>query len=168
MFLDVVKNIAGRSDCSNVRFIIVGNGELRSELIQYAKMIKVDQFVKFTGWAEDMASVYADLDIVALTSLNEGTPVSLIEALASARPVVSTDVGGVKDIIVDGEHGLLTLKNDVRDFSDKLISLLTDAGKRGRFGRAGREFVREKYSKNRLIAEISELYEKSLNGNSII
>lgn len=163
MFLDVVKDITDRRGSPNVRFIIIGGGEMSNELIDYAKKIKVDQFVKFTGWAEDTASVYADLDVVALTSLNEGTPVSLIEALASSKPVVATDVGGVKDIVKDGEDGFLAEKNNVKDFSDKLLNLLSDERQRARFGARGRELVREEYAGERLIKEIDELYEKALN-----
>jgi glycosyltransferase involved in cell wall biosynthesis len=113
----------------------------------------------FTGWIEDLASVYADLDIVALTSLNEGTPVSLIEALASGRPVISTAVGGVGDLIMDGENGSLAVSNDAEDFAGKLANLLDDKAARAALSRNGREFVRERYSKDRLARDIKNLYE---------
>ncbi len=61
----------------------------------------------FTGWRADMPAVYAGLDIVALSSLNEGTPMTLLEAMAAGKPVVATDVGGVRDIVEDGVNGLL-------------------------------------------------------------
>ncbi|MFA6321091.1 MAG: glycosyltransferase family 4 protein [Candidatus Omnitrophota bacterium] len=167
MFFDVVKYIVGRSGVPEVRFIVVGDGELRGELTEYVKKLNIENCVKFIGWAEDTASVYAGLDIVVLTSLNEGTPVSLIEALASSRPVVATDVGGVRDVVKDGGDGLLAGKNDIKDFSDKLLRLLSDSGERARFGAMGRALVREKYFKDRLISEISSLYEKTLHEKGI-
>jgi len=100
--------------------------------------------------------------MVVLTSLNEGTPVSLIEAMASARPVVSTAVGGVKDLVIDGENGFLAKTGDAEDISDKILVLLNDAEKRRRFGATGRELVRKKYSKERLVDDIERLYERVL------
>jgi glycosyltransferase involved in cell wall biosynthesis len=79
--------------------LIIGDGELAQELKRYASELQVENLVVFSGWRKDMPSLYKSLDVVALTSLNEGTPVTLIEAMAAGKPVIATDVGGVKDLL---------------------------------------------------------------------
>ena len=81
------------------KFFVVGDGELREELTREATALGIEKNVLFTGWQKEMPGVYQKLDAVVLTSLNEGTPVSLIEAMAAARPVIATDVGGVRDLM---------------------------------------------------------------------
>ena len=159
MFLDVARKIKDKAAHLKFKFLIIGDGEMRQSLEEYAKKIGIDRCVIFTGWVKDLCMAYADLDIITLTSLNEGTPVSLIEAMASGKPVVATDVGGVKDIVLDGENGFLVKSNNADDFSNKLFVLLQDKEKRSKFGMCGRMSVRERYSKNRLINDIEELYE---------
>ena len=119
MFLDVVKKVPAK-------FIIVGDGELRQELENYAAELGIRDKVVFLGWRRDLENIYVDLDVVCLTSLNEGTPVSLIEAMASARPVLATGVGGVRDIVKNNENGLLVQSNDVDGFNKALLSMLED------------------------------------------
>jgi len=109
--------------------------------------------------------VYPDLDLVAITSLNEGTPVSLIEAMASGRAVVSTDVGGVKDVIEDGVNGILVRSGDAAGLAGRLKELLADKDKRERMGRSGRSLVKERYSSDRLVREMKALYEACLKGH---
>lgn len=159
MFLAAAKNIIDKNKDADIKFVIIGDGECASGLKERVRQSGLDKNVIFTGWKRDLASIYADLDVVALTSLNEGTPVSIIEALACARPVIATDVGGVKDIITHGENGYLTKSNDAKDFSDKLSDLLKDKEKRALFGANGRESVRMRYSKERLVSDIESLYE---------
>jgi len=162
MFLDAARDVMAGSPGVKVRFIVVGDGELRGSLETYAKELGLGSAVIFTGWVRELADVYEDLDVVALTSLNEGTPVSLIEAMASARPVISTNVGGVKDLIRDGGNGYLVESRDVKGFSDKLLSLIKDSGKRIEFGSVGRESVCKAYSKARLVDDIKKLYTECL------
>ena len=114
----------------------------------------------FTGWVKDIEQVYAGLDIVALSSISEGTPVSLIEAMASGKPVVSTAVGGVKDAV--GEIGVLTEAGDYKAMGDEILKLASLAEEREILGRRGRDFVKSTYSKERLISELSEFYKKLL------
>ena len=159
MFLDVAKKLTAQSSQLKAKFIIVGDGELRDDLENYAAELGIKDKVIFLGWRRDLENIYADLDVVCLTSLNEGTPVSLIEAMASARPVVATDVGGVRDIVKNGGNGLLVSSGDVLGFSKALFKMLEDREKRLEMGRRGREFVAENFTKERLIEDMKSLYE---------
>ncbi len=162
IFLDAIRMIKDAGAGRDIKFVIIGDGEMRQILKERAKKIGMEDSVIFTGWVKDLAAVYADLDIVALTSLNEGMPVSLIEAMAAAKPVVSTDVGGVGDLVHDCKNGFLARSNDAKDISDKLAILLNDEAARLKFGACGRGSVRDKYSKERLLRDIEELYEDCL------
>lgn len=165
MFLDVARRIKDVLPKLKIRFVIVGDGECRNEIELYAKKIGISDSVIFTGWVDDLPDIYADLDIVALTSLNEGTPVSLIEAMASAKPVISTDVGGVRDVARDGWSGYLVHDQNVEVFVNKVSILLNDPSLRERFGINGRETVTAKYSKERLIKDIDALYKSLVSKN---
>ncbi len=162
MFIEAAKIALTEAPASDIRFAIIGDGEERVSLERYVSESGLDGRIVFCGWKEDVAGVYADSDIVALTSLNEGTPVALIEALASGRPVVSTDVGGVRDVVQDGKSGYLVASGDARAFAKKLCELAADAAKRVSFGAAGRGSVMGRYSSERLISDIKRLYTDSL------
>ncbi len=162
MFLEACKKLFDMAGCPDTRCIVIGDGEERAGLEGYADKLGIRGKIVFSGWKETMADIYADLDIVALTSLNEGTPVALIEALASGRPVVSTDVGGVKDVVEDGINGCLVVSGDATGFAKHLFELAVDPGKRAEFGRNGRRKVLQKYSKDRLVKDIKALYEEAL------
>ena len=150
---------------TNVKFLIVGDGELATELKELANDLQIQDKVIFLGWRDDMPVIYADLDLVALTSLNEGTPVSLIEAMASAKAVVTTAVGGVPDIVLDRQTGILAPAEDEEKLSEAMIDLLEDAEKRRNFGKRGREFVRGKFTQERLFADMARLYENLLSAS---
>ena len=149
------------------KLIVTGDGEMREELEQYAKELGIKDMVEFRGWVKDLREIYSGLDIVALTSLNEGTPVSIIEAIAAARPVVTTDVGGVRDVVEDGRNGYLVGSGDEEKFTERLVDLIKDPDKRKRFGQYGREAIRNRFSKDRLIIEMEGLYKNLLNIKNI-
>jgi glycosyltransferase involved in cell wall biosynthesis len=163
MFLEAVKLVIRKASDMKLKFVLVGDGEMKERLINRCKELGIEGSVIFTGWESDLGPVYADLDMVALSSINEGTPVSIIEAMASAKPVVSTDVGGVRDILQDGKTGYLSLPNDAEDMSHKILELLKDKEKRLIFGAAARESVRNEYSRERLVRDIGHLYKECLN-----
>lgn len=141
-----------------IKFVVVGDGELRQDLEDCARGLGIEDIVEFKGWVRDLKEIYRELDIVTLTSLNEGTPVSIIEGMAAARPVVATEAGGVSDIVQDGRGGYLVKLNDDKGFLEKLLDLVRDAEKRKRFGREARELVKERFSKERLIGDMEALY----------
>jgi len=162
MFLEVAKEIKKRDYGKIIKFLVVGDGELKKELIALSNRLGIQDDIIFTGWRKDIDSLYRALDIVTLTSLNEGTPVSLIEALASAKAVVATDVGGVSEVVENGKSGFVVPLNDINAFSEAVLTLINDEERRKRFGIYGREFVKSRYSKDKLISAIENLYEKEL------
>lgn len=144
-----------------IKFLVIGDGTEKRALIKYAESLGILGNFVFTGWLDDMEEVYADLDIATLTSRNEGTPVSLIEAMASAKPVVSTDVGGVRDVV--GDAGMLVKPGDGAAYAGCLAELVTSGVMRRDLGARGRDRVINKYSKDNLIKDIDALYEKLLS-----
>ncbi len=163
MFLEAAKRLSSiLTPGFKIKHLIIGDGEERMALEAYAKELDISRSVLFCGWYEDMADIYSDLDIVVLTSLNEGTPVALIEALAAGRPVVATEVGGVRDVVEDGVSGYCVASGDINAFARRIADLIADPGKRVEFGAKGREAVRVKFSKERLIEDMAKLYEEAV------
>ena len=142
-----------------VHLAILGDGECRPSLVQETRSLGIADRVHFVGWRHDVADVLSDMDVVALTSRNEGSPVSLIESLASARPVVATDVGGVRSVVRDGETGYIVQSGDDRAVAERLSGLLADGELRRTMGERGRADVRNRYSKERLVTDLKSLYE---------
>ena len=138
--------------------MIAGEGERRTELEQLAKFPPLAGRVHFLGWRHDTASIYADLDLVLLTSDNEGMPVTIIESLASAVPVVATAVGGVPDLVRDGINGILTPPRDSQAIARASITLLQDPGRRARMGASGRESVIPEHEVETLVGRMTRLY----------
>jgi glycosyltransferase involved in cell wall biosynthesis len=123
-----------------------------------ARQLGVMDATRFVGWRHDMREVYADLDVVTLCSNNEGSPVALIEALAAARPVVSTNVGGVPIVVQDGESGLLVPPRDPAAFAEAVLALLRDPDRAAALGQAGRREVFPRHASGRLVQDIERLY----------
>jgi len=159
-------NVAAR----RVRFVIVGDGNLRSKLEAEGTSLGLGEDVLFLGTRADPEDFYPAFDILALTSLNEGTPLTLIEGMANSRPVIATDVGGVVDLVgapvseMDGyalcERGLLVKSEDVEGFARGLARLIEDEALRRELGKRGREFVLQHHSKERLVSDIAGLYQE--------
>ena len=152
---------------SPAHFVIVGDGELRDALVARVTELGISGRVHFLGWRADLPAIYADLDVVALSSLNEGSPVALIEAMAAARAVVSTNVGGVCDVVPDTVAGFLTPPGDPAAFADALRSVLGDDARRAAMGQAGRASVYPAYSVPRLLTEIDQVYTHALAGAGV-
>ena len=168
LYLRVAALVRETGDAPAIRFAIVGDGHLRSRLELEAAELDLGDSVIFMGNRPDVAGAYAASDIVALTSLNEGTPLSLIEAMAAGRPVISTSVGGVRDLLGatveehDGfrvcERGVAIDTRSPDDYTKGLIYLTKSEKLRERLAESGLAFVRVQYSKQRLVDDIKQLY----------
>lgn len=156
------------SKTNRVRFAVIGDGSLRQALEQQASAAGLADQISFTGFRSDAASLYCDLDVVALTSLNEGTPLTLIEAFAAGRPAVATEVGGVRDLMgafkyqtggfTVWEHGITVPSQDAQTFARALKYLIDSPELRSEMGACARAFARSRMSKDRLIRDIEALY----------
>ena len=152
-----------------VHLLLVGDGE--PEYHQYLETMCRDMglkdYVHFTGWDLDVEHIYASMDLFVLTSLNEGTPVTILEAMAANIPVVSTDVGGVKDILLDNRNGLLCKSNDEKDMAEKILKIMNDKDLRTKVVKNGAEFVEQYYDYTRMVSNIDQLYTELINAKSI-
>ncbi|MBM4434405.1 MAG: glycosyltransferase family 4 protein [Chloroflexi bacterium] len=156
VFLEAAARV--RAERPEATFVIVGDGELRDGLVARAQALGLAGAVRFVGWRADLPAIYADLDVLALTSRNEGTPVSIIEALAAGTAVVATAVGGVPDLIEHGSTGLLARDGDPSGIARAIGELLGDPERRRALGRAGRDAVHPKHDSATLIGAIDRLY----------
>lgn len=151
-------------DRPRARFVVVGDGELREELVGSEAARRLGDRLVWAGFRRDMPDVCFASDVVALTSDNEGTPVSLIEAQAAAVPVVSTAVGGVASAVRDGGTGLLAGAEDEDALAASIRRLLDDPAGAREMGRAGREHVRGAFGLERLVDDLDALYRRLLAG----
>ena len=146
---------------------MVGDGPDRLPLEQRAQELGVARDTVFLGYQEDVAPFYAAFDVLVLPSGNEGTPVTVIEALAAERPVVATRVGGVPDVVRDGEDGFLVEAGATEDLADRLGRLARDPALRARMGKKGRERVLPRYAVKRLVDDVDELYRSLLSAGGV-
>ena len=168
---------AVRGELPRALFVVIGGGDGLSALKRLAEELHVAERVRFPGVRTDLASVYAALDVVALTSRNEGTPLSIIEAMAAGRPILATDVGGVRDLLtrelrgpIESRHlavsqedrGLLCERDDEAALARALVRLGRDASLRQRLGAAGRRYAFGFHGLPRLFADIDSLYSRVL------
>ena len=172
MLLDAAKRYFESGDAPGAKFIIIGDGHMRPELERITEDFGLKENVIFAGNREDLGRVYAGLDVVALTSLNEGTPLSVIEAMASRRPVIATLVGGVVDLLGTAEHsedgftvaerGVGVTSDDANGFAKGLIYVAKNERLRFDLGNKGHQFAIDNYGKERLISDIRSLYNRLL------
>jgi glycosyltransferase involved in cell wall biosynthesis len=170
MFLEAAKGLMETARGPDLRFLIVGDGELKEALMNQARKLGLSQRVAFSGWQKDMGSVYRAMDVVALTSLNEGTPVTLIEAMAAAKPVVGTEVGGVPDLLgpVDkresggykvAERGILVPSSKPEIMTKALLHLIENREWAIQKAEKASRFAFDRFSLERLVRDMETLYE---------
>lgn len=160
------------------RFVVVGDGEGAGRLKSLAESLELGDAIRFAGLRTDLACVYAGLDALALTSRNEGTPLSLLEAMASGKPIVATDVGGVGDLLTREwsgavaerlfaesaePRGLLVPSDDVDSFAAAVSRLARDPACRQKLGEAGRAYAFRCHGLPRLFDDMDDLYRRLLD-----
>ena len=161
-------SLAKKTEGVKFKFAIVGDGHLREQLEKEAQEFSLENDLFFAGNRKDTENIYAASDIIGLTSFNEGTPLSLIEAMASGRAVISTAVGGVVDLLGDSvqtresfdicENGLSVASGNAEGFADGLIYLAKNSELREKLGNNSKKFVTKRYSKERLVDDMKNLY----------
>jgi glycosyltransferase involved in cell wall biosynthesis len=156
LFLDAAARLLAEQP--DARFVIVGDGALRDELEARAEHPDLAGRVYFTGWRHDLATVYADLDVLAVSSRNEGTPVSAIEAMAAGCAVVATRVGGLPDLIADGRTGTLVPADDPAALSSAIGQTLRDPLGTRTICAAARADVEHRFMATRLVDDMKALY----------
>jgi glycosyltransferase involved in cell wall biosynthesis len=156
-FLDVVSEIKRRG--VDLDFFMAGDGELLETCRE--RIVKQDLPVTILGWQSDIEKVLSAADIVVLTSDNEGTPLSLIQAGMGGLPVVTTNVGSVPEIVLDGVTGIVT-DLDVQEIANALEKLATDRALRERLGIDAQGFTLANFGVERLVHDHEELYKKLL------
>ena len=156
LFLESAARIAAQD--STARFLVVGDGILRTSLEIQASQLGISERVLFTGWRRDLPRICADLDVLVVSSDNEGTPVSAIEAMAAGCPVVATRVGGLPDLINHKKTGLLVPPRDADALTSAVLELLNNSEFAREIGRNAQEAVRQRFTVRRLISDIDQLY----------
>jgi glycosyltransferase involved in cell wall biosynthesis len=171
LFLEMAAKMAAQLG-SGVRFFLIGDGDERPVVEQACRELGLEYAyfpdgnrtaqVTCTSWQTKMDEVYAGLDLVALTSHNEGTPVSLIEAQAAGKPVVATNVGGVADTVADGISGFLTAAGDADALAQRAGQILSDRALQDAFSASGRAFAAEKFSVRQMVQHTTDYYRQLL------
>ncbi|MEY3236778.1 MAG: hypothetical protein RI883_879 [Bacteroidota bacterium] len=166
-FLDVIQEISNKSS-KKIAVFIVGDGSEKEAIENRIKQLTLGSNIRIemTSWIKEIGVFNAGMDIMCLTSNNEGTPVSLIEAQAACIPVISTDVGGVKDIILEGETGFIVPKGSVQKFTEKLLLLIEDENKRKKMSQNGWSFVEHKFHYTTLVKNMETYYKELINAKN--
>ncbi|MEZ4722614.1 MAG: glycosyltransferase [Flavobacteriales bacterium] len=176
MFLNSIRLIID-SGKSNARFFIVGDGESREGLMRYSESQGIgytkqapptrENPLCFTSWIRDVDRVYAGCDIVCLTSYNEGTPVSLIEAQATEKPIVSTRVGGINDIVLENQSAFLVDSDDFSALAGRISELIENNLLRTQMGMSGSDNVLTRFTYANLCSNMRSIYIDELKRRNI-
>lgn len=161
LFLKTIENVALRTK-QKLAVFIVGDGSEREAIEQRIQTMSSIENLRIimTSWILDIGTFNAGMDIMCLTSDNEGTPVSLIEAQAANIPIVATDVGGVRDVVLDGETGFVVPKNSTDAFAEKLFLLIEDEKIRTKMSQNGWNYVENKFHYSTLANNMKSYYHR--------
>ena len=143
---------------SEAAFLIVGEGSLRSMLEARCRELRISQKVTLAGWREDVPEILSVLDVIVLPSLNEAVGRILIEAGAAGKPAVASHVGGIPEIIRDGETGILVPPQDAASLARAISSLLENPERRTAMGEAAKKWIDDKFSALRMAEKFAHLY----------
>lgn len=168
LFFDAMEIVLASTN-KPIQLFVVGDGAERETIEKRAAKLNMQypDVVQLTSWITDIAAFNAAIDLICLTSNNEGTPVSLIEAQAACIPLISTDVGGVRDVVQDGDTGFVVPVNDVKVLSEKVLELVEDEKKRQKMSLNGWIFVKDKFHYSTLAKNMDGLYKELLVKNNV-
>jgi len=147
--------------CPQTSFLFIGRGELEVPLKTQVKELGVEEKVRFLGLRQDIPTLLSVMDIFAMPSLSEGLSIALLEAMAAAKPVVATDVGGNPELVASGETGLLVPAKDPEALAHALVQLLNDPATMQRYGQAGLKRVRDRFALQTMTSEYQAIYQRS-------
>jgi glycosyltransferase involved in cell wall biosynthesis len=140
------------------RFLLVGDGVMRKHIEKLVCKFSLKKNVIFTGWRKDIPRILSAIDVFVLTSLWEGIPVSILEAMASSKPVVATDTGGVAEVITNEKTGFLVVPGDTKTMSKRLMALLNDKSLRESIGRNANQSLSSDFCCEKMAKNIQDLY----------
>ena len=143
-----------------VKFLIVGEGSLRGQLEKKVKRLGLSESIKFCGWRQDVPEIISSFDILVQPSLNEAVGMVLLEAQCLGIPVVATRVGGIPEIVVDGQTGMLVAPADSRALTECVYDLLTDTERRKKISARSKAWIEEKFSARKMVENIGLIYEE--------
>jgi glycosyltransferase involved in cell wall biosynthesis len=151
----------------NVKWIIVGEGPQREAIESEIRKLRLEANFQLLGLRSDVPRLLAAADVLALTSVSEGIPLTIIEAMAAGLPVVATSVGGVPEIVVDQQTGFLVPKGDDEKLAAAILSLAEDPELRGRMGAAGHARAAAMFSDKQMNSTYASLYDQMLSGQYV-
>lgn len=156
-FIELAHSVSRRF--SNVKFLLVGDGVLRKKIERLIHKLGMQKQVILTGWRRDISAILSATDVLALTSLWEGLSIAVLEAMSAGKPVVATDTGGVKEVIVEAENGFVVKLRDTRQMAQRIIQLLKDDGLRKNMGERSQNLLGTGFRVESLIRSHQDLYE---------
>jgi glycosyltransferase involved in cell wall biosynthesis len=159
LFLKSAKQLSQRMP--NMKFVVVGDGPLLQQLVDKSRGLGISGLVRFTGWRDDIQRLLFAFDIYVICSVVEGLNVSVLEAMACAKPVVGTNVKGISEIVMDGTTGILVPSNEVDSLTEAVLQLAMDEEKRTTMGFGGRRLIEKKYSVDKMVYDTLQVYDKS-------
>ncbi len=168
LFLDMAKNVLERTKSESIKFAIVGEGVLRDELEKYSQQLGIENKVLFAGEKDDIPNFLQSIDIFVMTSLYEGLPNALMEAMAVELPVVASDIGGNNELVIDGETGFLCPSDDARAFAESVIGLINNEDEAKQMGENGKKRILSEFGVEKMITETENIYMKLLEQENIL
>lgn len=150
----------------DVKFLIVGEGEIRAELEIYAKSLGIFDNVIFTGYYKNLSEALAVMDLFVIPSLTESLPLAVLEAMAAGKPVISTNVGGIPEIIIHGETGLLVRPQNGMELANSIITMLNNNDLLFKMAKKGKELVNTEFSIHNFIEQTENLYSNIIRNHT--
>ncbi len=163
LFLDMARIVLENSEPGSLKFVVIGDGDLRNELERYAQQSGIAENVVFTGESDDVFPLLQTMDVFVMTSLYEGLSNAIMEAMLAGLPVVATDVGGNRELVINGETGFLCPSNDASSLAEKVTGLLGNERDAGQMGDKGKKRIIMEFKVEKMVRETEEIYMGFLN-----